>query len=126
MDFEWPDELVRLRADVDAFAVEVTSGLDEQTDREMMELFRQVADGGKTVVCECQDRLADAELARRNFHMTAGQVAELARRAGVGELVLFHVSDRYIVAEWRELLAEARTIFPAGSPAARRRAPDAR
>jgi ABC transport system ATP-binding/permease protein len=29
----------------------VTSGLDEQTDREVMELFRQVADGGKTVVC---------------------------------------------------------------------------
>ena len=33
------------------FLDEVTSGLDEQTDREMMELFRQVADSGKTVVC---------------------------------------------------------------------------
>lgn len=33
------------------FLDEVTSGLDEQTDREMMQLFRQVADGGKTVVC---------------------------------------------------------------------------
>lgn len=33
------------------FLDEVTSGLDEQTDREMMELFRQVADNGKTVVC---------------------------------------------------------------------------
>jgi ABC transport system ATP-binding/permease protein len=33
------------------FIDEVTSGLDEQTDREMMELFRQVADSGKTVVC---------------------------------------------------------------------------
>jgi ABC-type multidrug transport system ATPase subunit len=33
------------------FLDEVTSGLDEQTDREMMELFRQIADGGKTVVC---------------------------------------------------------------------------
>ncbi len=30
---------------------EVTSGLDEQTDREVMELFRHVADGGKTVFC---------------------------------------------------------------------------
>jgi ABC transport system ATP-binding/permease protein len=30
---------------------EVTSGLDEQTDREVMELFRHVADGGKTVLC---------------------------------------------------------------------------
>jgi ABC-type multidrug transport system ATPase subunit len=33
------------------FLDEVTSGLDEQTDLEVMELFRQVADGGKTVVC---------------------------------------------------------------------------
>src|SRR5438552_18518396 len=33
------------------FLDEVTSGLDEQTDREMMKLFRQVADSGKTVVC---------------------------------------------------------------------------
>ena len=33
------------------FLDEVTSGLDEQTDREVIELFRQVANGGKTVVC---------------------------------------------------------------------------
>ncbi len=30
---------------------EVTSGLDEQTDREMMQLFRKMADDGKTVIC---------------------------------------------------------------------------
>src|SRR5436853_6180011 len=33
------------------FLDEVTSGLDEQTDREMMNLFRSLADTGKTVVC---------------------------------------------------------------------------
>lgn len=33
------------------FLDEVTSGLDEQTDREMMQCFRRVADSGKTVVC---------------------------------------------------------------------------
>jgi ABC-type multidrug transport system ATPase subunit len=33
------------------FLDEVTSGLDEQTDREMMDLFRSMADTGKTVVC---------------------------------------------------------------------------
>ena len=33
------------------FLDEVTSGLDEQTDREMMACFRKVADTGKTVVC---------------------------------------------------------------------------
>jgi ABC-type multidrug transport system ATPase subunit/pSer/pThr/pTyr-binding forkhead associated (FHA) protein len=33
------------------FLDEVTSGLDEQTDREVMKLFRSLADSGKTVVC---------------------------------------------------------------------------
>lgn len=33
------------------FLDEVTSGLDEQSDREMMQLFRKLADSGKTVVC---------------------------------------------------------------------------
>ncbi len=33
------------------FLDEVTSGLDEQTDRDMMDLFRHLADSGKTLVC---------------------------------------------------------------------------
>lgn len=33
------------------FLDEVTSGLDEATDRQMMHLFRTLADSGKTVVC---------------------------------------------------------------------------
>jgi ribonuclease Z len=69
--------------------------------------------GCTTVVCECQYRDADRELARRNYHMTTVQVATLAGRAGVGRLVLFHLSDRYRRDEWPDLLAEARAIFPA-------------
>ena len=33
------------------FLDEVTSGLDEQTDAEMMQLFKNIAENGKTVVC---------------------------------------------------------------------------
>jgi ABC-type multidrug transport system ATPase subunit/pSer/pThr/pTyr-binding forkhead associated (FHA) protein len=33
------------------FLDEVTSGLDEQTDAEMMSLFRTIAENGKTVIC---------------------------------------------------------------------------
>jgi ABC-type multidrug transport system ATPase subunit len=33
------------------FLDEVTSGLDEQTDHDIMELFRSVAESGKTVIC---------------------------------------------------------------------------
>jgi ABC-type multidrug transport system ATPase subunit len=47
------------------FLDEVTSGLDEQTDHEMMTLFRQLADAGKTVVCITHS-LANVE---RNCHL---------------------------------------------------------
>ena len=69
--------------------------------------------GVGTVICECQYRHDDASLATRNYHMTTTQVGTLARRANVGRLVLFHLSDRYQPEQWRELLAEAQTVFPA-------------
>ena len=69
--------------------------------------------GVTTVICESQYRHADVDLAIRNYHMTATQAASLAARAGVGRLVLFHLSDRYRPEEWRAMLAEARAVFPA-------------
>ena len=58
------------------FLDEVTSGLDEQTDGEMMRLFRNVAESGKTVVC-ITHTLANVE---RNCHLvvilgTGGKLA---------------------------------------------------
>ena len=64
------------------------------------------------MICESQYRHADRDLAARNYHMTATQAAETARLANVGQLLLFHLSDRYGKEEWAELLAEARAIFP--------------
>jgi ribonuclease Z len=69
--------------------------------------------GCRHVVCESQYRAADLELALKNYHMTSVQVASLARDAGVEELVLFHVSGRYVAEERAALLAEARGVFPA-------------
>ncbi len=66
----------------------------------------------QTLICESQYASADYELATRNHHMTSAQAAELARRAGVGQLLLFHLADRYRHDHWRTLLAEAQAIFP--------------
>ncbi|HEX6779793.1 MAG TPA: MBL fold metallo-hydrolase [Ktedonobacterales bacterium] len=71
-----------------------------------------VLQGCTVMVCESQYRHADRELAERNYHMTATQVAETARRAKVQRLLLFHLSDRYSKDEWADLLQEARAIFP--------------
>lgn len=82
-------------------------------DEAAMDRLTVALRGVGTVICESQYRHADAELARRNHHMTATQAATLAQRAGVGQLVLFHLSDRYRPQEWGEILTEARAIVPA-------------
>ena len=67
--------------------------------------------GCNTVVCEAQYRHADSELATRNYHTTTKNVGQLAAAAEVGELKLFHLSDRYSNEEWLEMLAECRSEF---------------
>ncbi len=68
--------------------------------------------GTTTLVCECQYRAADAALAAKNAHMTADLVGRLAAEAGVGRLVLQHLSRRYTKAEWLEIRDEAKAVFP--------------
>jgi ribonuclease Z len=68
--------------------------------------------GCGTIVCENNYATADAELARKNFHMTSSDVARLAARAQPERLVLFHLSDRYTADDWREQLWEVREQFP--------------
>jgi ribonuclease Z len=82
--------------------------MDETAMRRLEPVLREC----KVVVCESQYRHADLELAQRNFHMTCTLAAELARRANVGELVLFHLSDRYPPDVWTDMLQEARRVFP--------------
>jgi ribonuclease Z len=50
----------------------------------------------------------DAALAHSHGHLTAGSGARLARDAGVGELLLTHISSRY---RPEEILAEAAALF---------------
>jgi len=68
--------------------------------------------GVGTLVCECQYRAADAELARRNFHMTTTWVAQLAEQASPQRLLLTHFSERYTPEEWDDMVAEVRARFP--------------
>ena len=70
-------------------------------------LLDEVA-GATTLVIEATYLEEDAGMARQFGHMTAAQAARLAREAGVGTLLLNHVSRRYAT---REVLAEARQHF---------------
>ena len=82
--------------------------LDEPAQERLLPILKSCT----TLVCESQYREADLALALRNHHMTAAQAARLADRADVGQLLLFHLSQRYRREEWPALLAEARAIFP--------------
>jgi ribonuclease Z len=85
---------------------------DFRLNAETQELLAERIRGVKTVVCESQNLAADVELAEAAMHSTAREVATLAARAGVGRLILFHVSPRYLPARLGEVLAEARAVFP--------------
>lgn len=68
---------------------------------------------GVTVLCsEAAYLKEDLNLALANMHMTAPQVAELAKDCKALELRLFHLSKRYAKSGWERHLLEARQVFP--------------
>ena len=69
----------------------------------------EVCRGADAVVIEATYLEVEADLARKFGHLTAAQAATLARRAGVKQLFLTHISRRY---SEREVRAEAEPIFP--------------
>lgn len=72
------------------------------------ELLPYVA-GAHGLVIESTYLDVDMDMARQFSHLTARDAAELAGKAGVGLLMLNHISRRY---REKEVLAEAQSIFP--------------
>jgi ribonuclease Z len=66
--------------------------------------------GADALICEATYLEVEADMARRFGHLTARQAAQLAKKAGVQNLLLTHVSRRY---REREIAAEAEAVFPA-------------
>jgi ribonuclease Z len=64
--------------------------------------------GADLLVVEATFLARDAALARERRHITAAEAGRLARDAGVGALILNHVSGRYPAAE---IAAEAAALF---------------
>jgi len=64
--------------------------------------------GASVLVHDATFTDTERERALETRHSTAREAAEMARQAGVGALILTHVSSRY---SRRELLREARSVF---------------
>lgn len=75
----------------------------------------ELAAGADRLYIETAFLEEDAGRAQATRHLTASQAGELARRAGVGELVPFHFSSRY-QGRYSELEAQARAAFRGDSP----------
>lgn len=72
--------------------------------------LKKLAKGAKLFLCESTYLDRHKDLAREHYHLTAKQAAEIARDAGVSQLVLTHFSARY--QDLVEFEEEARSIFP--------------
>lgn len=68
------------------------------------------AKGADGLVIEATFLRHERDKAREHGHLVAAEAARLARDAGVGALILTHISARY---DGPEILAEARALFPA-------------
>ncbi len=65
--------------------------------------------GADTLVIEATYLKEEEEMAQQFAHLTASQAATLAKEAGVGHLILTHLSRRY---RERDIYHEAQEIFP--------------
>lgn len=68
----------------------------------------EICKGVDTLVIEATYLEEEAEMAFQFGHLTARQAAEFARKAGVGQLILTHVSRRY---REKDILSEAQAVF---------------
>ncbi len=70
----------------------------------------RIARGARILLSESTYLNEDKDLAKKHFHLTASQAAEIAKKADAEELILTHFSARYTESSLFE--EEARKIFP--------------
>lgn len=71
-----------------------------------------LAQGADVLVHESTYGKGEGKMARNHYHSTSIQAAELAEKAGVGRLLLTHISARYAGKSANNLAYQAQTIFP--------------
>ncbi|MCJ7839385.1 ribonuclease Z [Lederbergia sp. NSJ-179] len=72
----------------------------------------KLASKADLLIHEATFAAGNEKMAAEYFHSTTTQAATLAKQADVRELILNHISSRYLKAEWDQLVEEAKSIFP--------------
>jgi len=91
----------------------ITYLTDFLCDAESYQKAVELAGDSDILICESQYLSEDKILAEQNYHLTAAQAADIAKKANVKKLIIFHVSERYIhnADKLSGILMEARNIF---------------
>lgn len=81
------------------------------TDTRVSDKVVEFARGADLLIHEATYAASESKQAHERLHSTAAQAAQIAKEAGVKQLMLTHFSTKY--ANVQPLLNEARAIFPA-------------
>lgn len=81
---------------------------DDATKQRLTKLLKNC----RILVCENNYADIDQQLAVKNFHMTSSEVGKLAAEIQPEQLILFHLSDRYLPPQWQDQLREVQQHFP--------------
>lgn len=71
-----------------------------------------LAENTDLLIHEATFAKGEENLAFEYYHSTTGQAAQIAKRANTKQLCLTHISARYDRNAWRDLVHEAKEIFP--------------
>lgn len=71
-----------------------------------------LAEGADLLIHEATFAKDEEVLAHDYFHSTTFQAAEIAKQAGAKALCFTHISSRYDRNQWKDLVQEAKLIFP--------------
>lgn len=72
----------------------------------------ELAENADVLIHEATFSKENEEIAYEYFHSTTTQAAKVAKEANVKQLILNHISSRYLLEDHEQLLAEAKGIFP--------------
>lgn len=72
----------------------------------------ELAQDADVLVHESTFNKNEAKMARAYYHSTTQQAAEIAKKASVKQLILTHISARYLSKEVTALEGEAKEVFP--------------
>lgn len=81
-------------------------------DTRLTDAAIQLAENSDVLVHESTFKKDEEKRARAYFHSTSHQAATVAKKANVDQLLLTHISARYLAKDAQELKEEAQEIFP--------------